>query len=87
MSCASLALGSTEGYSSEMIEASRIESMSVTERLELMEQLGETLLRATPEPPSARWDGEVLARRKARAESGEAKFLTLDQLRTRFGGS
>jgi putative addiction module component (TIGR02574 family) len=70
-----------------MVEGSQIESMSVAERLQLMEQLWEALLRESPEPSSPEWHREVLARRKARAESGEAKFLTLEQLRIRLRGS
>ena len=82
-----LAPASTESYSAGMVEPSQIEGMSVAERLQLIEQLWEAILREIPEPPPPEWHREILAWRKARAESGEAKFLTLEQLRVRLRGS
>jgi len=67
-----------------MIEASQIEKMSVTERLQAMDQLWDSLNRSDVEIPSPDWHQDVLADRKARAQRGEAKFLTLDQLRSRL---
>ena len=67
-----------------MIEASQIEKMSVTERLQAMDQLWDSLNRSDEEIPSPDWHQDVLADRKARAQRGEAKFLTLDQLRSRL---
>ena len=69
-----------------MIEPSQIESMSVTERLQVIEQLWESL-NSHEEIPPPDWHQGVLADRKARAERGEAKFLTLDQLRSRLRSS
>ena len=70
-----------------MIEASQIEKMSVTERLQAMDQLWDSLNRFGEEIPSPDWHQEVLADRKARAQRGEAKFLTLAQLRSRLRSS
>ena len=70
-----------------MIESSQIEKMSVTERLQAMDQLWDSLIRDGDEIPSPDWHQEVLADRKARAQRGEAKFLTLDQLRSRLRSS
>jgi hypothetical protein len=70
-----------------MLEASQISKMSMTERLQAMEQLWEALCRDGEDMPSPKWHGDVLADRKARAERGEAKFLTLDQLKTRLRDS
>jgi putative addiction module component (TIGR02574 family) len=67
-----------------MIDASQIEKMSVSERLQAMDQLWDSLNRSDEEIPSPDWHQEVLADRKARAQRGEAKFLTLDQLRSRL---
>lgn len=67
-----------------MIESSQIEKMSVTERLQAMDQLWDSLTRAGDEISSPDWHQEVLADRKARAQRGEAKFLTLAQLRSRL---
>lgn len=61
--------------------------MSVTERLRAMDQLWDSLNRGGDEIPSPDWHQEVWADRKARAQRGEAKFLTLDQLRTRLRSS
>ncbi|MDX6385010.1 MAG: hypothetical protein QOK48_2583 [Blastocatellia bacterium] len=70
-----------------MIESSQIEKMSATERLQAMEQIWEALSRDVGEVPSPEWHRDVLVKRKERAQSGEAKFLTLAQLRSRLQGS
>ncbi len=67
-----------------MIEPSQISSMTVAERLQAMEQLWDALCREPEKMSSPAWHAEVLADRKARAERGEAKFLTLEQLRARL---
>jgi putative addiction module component (TIGR02574 family) len=67
-----------------MIESSELEKMSVTERLQAMDQLWDSLNRCGEEIPSPDWHQDVLADRKARAQRGEAKFLTLAQLRSRL---
>jgi hypothetical protein len=70
-----------------MIESSLIDRMSMAERLQVMEQLWDSLYREGGDMASPPWHGVVLADRKARAELGEAKFLTLAQLRSRLRGS
>ena len=70
-----------------MIESSQIEKMSVTERLQAMDQLWDSLTRDGDEIPSPDWHQKILADRKARAQSGEAKFLTLAELRSRLRSS
>jgi hypothetical protein len=65
-----------------MLEADVIKNMSVSERLETIEQLWDTLGRDEAKVSSPAWHGQVLAERKARVERGDAKFLTLDDLRT-----
>ena len=67
-----------------MIEPSQIERMSVTERLQAMDQIWDSLNRSGDEIPSPDWHQDVLADRKARVQSGEAKFLTLAELRSRL---
>jgi putative addiction module component (TIGR02574 family) len=67
-----------------MIEASEIQKMTVVERLQAMEQLWDALSRDPESVPSPEWHRDVLLERKKRAERGEAKFLTLDQLRLRL---
>jgi hypothetical protein len=70
-----------------MLESSMIERMSMAERLQVMEQLWDALYREGAALPSPEWHHAVLADRKARAERGEAKFLTLAQLRSRLQAS
>lgn len=70
-----------------MMESSEIEKMSVTERLQAMDQLWDSLNRCGDEIPSPDWHQDVLADRKARALRGEAKFLTLAELRSRLRSS
>lgn len=70
-----------------MIDSSQIEKMSVTERLQAMDQLWDSLTHDGNEIPSPDWHQDVLTDRKARAQSGEAKFLTLAQLRSRLRSS
>jgi putative addiction module component (TIGR02574 family) len=69
-----------------MLESSQIDKMTVAERLQVMEQLWDALAREAGDVASPEWHREVLADRKARAERGEAKFLTLAQLRARLQG-
>lgn len=70
-----------------MIESSQIERMSVTERLQAMDQLWDSLTGCGDEIPSPDWHQDLLADRKTRAQSGEAKFLTLTELRSRLRSS
>jgi putative addiction module component (TIGR02574 family) len=70
-----------------MIDSLQIAKMSVSERLQVIDEIWESLNRHSHEIPSPEWHQEVLNDRKARALRGEAKFLTLDQLRTRLRSS
>jgi hypothetical protein len=67
-----------------MIEISHIAKMSTVERLQAIEQLWDALCHETPEIPSPEWHGNVLEERKTRAKRGEARFLTMEQLKMRF---
>jgi hypothetical protein len=67
-----------------MIKEREIARMSTSERLQAMEQLWDALCRESPEMASPDWHHAVLADRKARAQRGETKFLTLAQLKTRL---
>ncbi len=68
-----------------MIESSEIERMSVQERLQTMEQLWDSLSHDA-DLHSPTWHRDVLVDRKARAQRGEAKFLTMEQLKSRLRG-
>ncbi len=67
-----------------MIESSEIDRMSLAERLQAMERLWDSVCCDASDLASPEWHGKILAERKARAERGEAKFLTLAQLRSRL---
>jgi putative addiction module component (TIGR02574 family) len=70
-----------------MLESAQISQMSVAERLQAMEQLWDALCRSEGEVSSPDWHADILADRKARAERGEARFLTLEQLKARLRGA
>lgn len=61
-----------------------IKNMTTSERLEAMEMLWDAICHDGDDVESPAWHAEVLAERKKRIESGEAKFYTLDQLKERF---
>jgi hypothetical protein len=62
-------------------EVSRV---SKSEQLQAMEWLWASLSKRPEEIQSPEWRGEVLAARKAKAASGEAQFLNVQQLKERL---
>jgi putative addiction module component (TIGR02574 family) len=70
-----------------MLDASEIDKMSLPERLRAIEQLWDAVCREAGDVASPEWHRDILAERKARAERGEARFLTLAELRSRLRGS
>ena len=70
-----------------MLEASEIDKMSLPERLRAIEQLWDAVCRQEGGVASPDWHRDILTDRKGRAERGEAKFLTLAELRTWLRGS
>ncbi len=70
-----------------MLEQSEIDKMSLPERLRAMEQLWDAVCRDAGNVASPEWHRDILEDRKARAERGEARFLTLTELRTRLRAS
>jgi hypothetical protein len=65
-----------------------IETLSVTDKLLLMERLWEDLSRCPTDVPSPAWHGEILAERQAAVSEGRASFVdweaTKDRLRERL---
>lgn len=61
-----------------------IRKLPIGERLEVMEQIWDSLRDEEHEIASPAWHGIVLEERKKKIESGEATFTTLDQLKSRF---
>lgn len=63
------------------MQPEEISKMSIQDRIQTMEQLWDSLLREQESPPPPDWHENVLAERRRRIESGEAKFLSLDDLK------
>lgn len=64
-----------------MIQAADIEKISLDERLQAMELLWTSLARTPDAVVSPAWHGQVLAKRMAKIEGGEAVFLTIRELK------
>jgi len=60
-----------------------IEKMNTVERLQTMEMLWDALLHEKVEIESPGWHRDILEERKARIANGQAKFLSLKELKAR----
>jgi len=58
-----------------------IKNMSTLERLQVMEELWDSLCHDTEEIDSPVWHGDVLENRRKKIESGNAEFLSLEELK------
>jgi hypothetical protein len=67
-----------------MLAESEIKGMSMTERLQTMELVWRSFSGSEDEVPSPDWHGEVLSECLAKVEDGEAKFLTIPELKVRL---
>jgi len=63
------------------VKLNDIESMSVSEKLQTMESLWDSLLDEKTEVASPQWHEQVLAARTAKIADGSAKFVSLDTLK------
>jgi putative addiction module component (TIGR02574 family) len=61
-----------------------VSRLSRAEQLQAMELLWASLSKKPEEIQSPEWHGEVLAARKAKVDSGEAQFLSVEQLKERL---
>ena len=61
-----------------------VSRLSKAERLQALEWLWASLSKEQQDIESPEWHGEVLAARKAKADSGEAQFLNVAQLKKRL---
>jgi putative addiction module component (TIGR02574 family) len=61
-----------------------VSRLSKAERLQAMEWLWASLSKEQQDLESPEWHGEVLAARKAKADAGEAQFLSVEQLKERL---
>lgn len=67
-----------------MIEAAEISKLSKLERLRVMDLIWESLVNESEEPESPEWHGEIVAQRLKKVESGNSKFLSLNELKDRL---
>jgi hypothetical protein len=58
-----------------------IKKMSTSERLQTMEALWDALCHEGDGPDSPDWHGRALSDRRERIQSGEARFLTVEEAR------
>ena len=63
-----------------------VDSMSVAEKLEVLEQVSASLRKDGEDLPSPEWHGTVLHERSARLKSGEATVSDWDEAGKRFKG-
>ena len=61
-----------------------VSRLSKAERLQAMEWLWASLSKEQRDLESPEWHGEVLAARRAKADAGEAQFLSVEQLKERL---
>ncbi len=60
-----------------------ISKMSVLERLQTMEALWDSLTREPTGIKSPKWHEDMLSNRKEKIESGHAKFISLEELKSK----
>ncbi len=65
------------------MNTTEIRKMSIIERLQTMEALWDSLVYDEAELESPQWHESILAERKRQIESGEAEFITIEQLKAR----
>jgi len=70
----------------DIISPTEIRKMSTPDRLRAMEALWDSLCNESDEPQSPEWHLGVLANRKRRIESGETKFVSVEEARKRLQG-
>ena len=61
-----------------------IENMTQAERLSTMEALWDILCHEKPEPDSPDWHEDILAERSRKIESGEARFISLEEAKRKI---
>lgn len=58
-----------------------IQKMTINQRILVMEQIWTSLIEGHQVPESPLWHKSVLESRRERIDSGEAKFLSIDELK------
>ncbi|WP_372906603.1 addiction module protein [Rhodohalobacter sp.] len=67
-----------------MIKKADIEQLSISEQLETMEMLWESLSSKPDKVSSPDWHAEVLKAREAKINSGKEEYLTIDELKEKL---
>ncbi len=62
-----------------------ISRMSKIERLQTMETIWDSLIHETPEIESPEWHRDILAHRKRKIEEGTAEFVSVEELKSKYG--
>lgn len=62
-----------------------IQSMTLSEQIETMERLWDSICHAGKEPESPDWHEGVVLERRQRYRSGEAETVSLKEIKKRFG--
>ncbi len=62
-----------------------ISKMSVLERIQTMEALWDSLTREPTGIKSPEWHEEILDERKEKIESGNANFISIEELKSKHG--
>jgi len=60
-----------------------VEKMTISERIQAMEVLWDSLIRHNAEIESPQWHYDVLNERKRKISSGESEFISLEELTAR----
>jgi len=68
----------------DCMSITEIKSMSRVEKLQVMELLWDELCYDKEEPESPAWHGSVLAERQDAVRSGKAKFMSVDEVKSRL---
>jgi len=58
-----------------------IKKMKIQQRIKIMEQIWDSLIEQDETPESPQCHQEILENRRKKIESGEAKFLSIDELK------
>ncbi|HEY0456744.1 MAG TPA: addiction module protein [Verrucomicrobiae bacterium] len=67
-----------------MIDVAALEGMSLVEKLQVMEILWRSISNRPNDVPSPEWHKAIIDSRMADINSGEARFLTLEELKQRL---
>jgi len=65
-----------------IVEISR---MSTTERLQIMEDIWDSLIQDASDLESPSWHGDVLAQRRQNIQTGQVEYITINELKSRHG--